>query len=104
MVSVKKVEFKSVCVLSVFKYFGGVFLIAGLVIGLFANVFKINIMPPQIVKTLPIMANMAPGIPAGAAFAVICGLSAGIGFSVFALFYNLFAGILGGIKCLIKEE
>lgn len=104
MANTKKVEFKSVSILSVFWYFGCVFLTAGLIIGLFANIFKVNAAAPQILKIFPFMANISPGIPAGIAFAVIYGLSAGIGFSVFALLYNLFAGILGGIKFLIKEE
>ena len=104
MADIKKVEFKRVCVSSVFKYFGGVFLIAGLIIGLFANTFKINLMTPQFVKAFPFMANISPGIPAGIAFAIIYGLSAGIGLSIFALLYNLFAGILGGIKFFTKEE
>ena len=104
MANAKNVEFKSVCVLSVFRYFGGVFLIAGLVIGLFANTFKINIATPQLVRVFPFMANITPGIPSGVAFAVIYGLSAGIGFSIFALLYNLLAGIMGGIKFSVKEE
>ncbi|MFH0839541.1 MAG: hypothetical protein V1883_00810 [Candidatus Omnitrophota bacterium] len=104
MANVKKMEFKSVCVFSVFKYFGGVFLVAGLVIGLFGSTFKINVVTPQIVKIFPFMAGITPGIPAGMVFAIVYGLSAGIGFSVFALLYNLFAGIMGGIKFLVKEE
>ncbi|MBU4376724.1 MAG: hypothetical protein KKD29_04505 [Candidatus Omnitrophica bacterium] len=104
MADVKKMEFKSICVLSVFRYFGGVFLIAGLMIGLFANIFNITLATPQLVKALPFMANVTSGIPAGVAFAIMYGLSAGIGFSIFALLYNLFASIMGGIKCLVKEE
>jgi hypothetical protein len=104
MADIKKVEFRSICAFSVFKYFGGVALIAGLIIGLFANTFKINIMNPQFVKVFPFMTKVSPGIPAGIVFALIYGLSAGIGFSVFALLYNLSAGILGGIKFFVKEE
>lgn len=104
MAGIKKVEFKSVCVLSVFRYFGGIFLLAGLIIGLFANILEINMVTPVFVKIFPFMTNLAPGIPLGIAFAVIYGVSAGAGFSIFALIYNLFAGILGGIKFYTKEE
>jgi len=104
MANIKKVEFKSICVLSVFKYFGGIFLLAGLIIGLFANLLKINVATPAFAKVFPFMVNLTPGIPLGIALALICGISAGIGFSVFALIYNLFAGILGGIKFYTKEE
>ena len=104
MADIKKVEFKSICVLSVFKYFGGIFLLAGLIIGLFANILQINVVTPTFVKIFPFMTNLTPGIPLGVAFAIIYGISAGIGFSIFALIYNLFAGILGGIKFYTKEE
>lgn len=104
MTNVKKTEVKSVCVVSVFKYFGGIALIVGLIIGLFGNTLKINVMTPEIIGILPFMAKIGPGIPTGIVFAVIYGLSAGLGFSVFALLYNLFAAILGGIKFFVKDE
>ncbi|MDP3789953.1 MAG: hypothetical protein Q8R48_06080 [Candidatus Omnitrophota bacterium] len=104
MADIKKVEFKSICVLSVFKYFGGIFLLTGLIVGLFGNILKINAAIPQFVKIFPFMANLTPGIPLGIALALIYGISAGIGLSIFALIYNLFAGILGGIKFYTKEE
>lgn len=104
MADLKKIEFKHICVLSVFKFFGGIFFIAGLIIGLFANMLKINVIAPGLANALPFMANLRPGIPLGIAFAVIYGVSAAVGFSVFALAYNLFAAILGGIKFYTKEE
>lgn len=104
MADIKKVEFKSVCVLSVFKYFGGIFLLIGLIIGLFANLLRINVATSEFVKIFPFMANLTPGVSLGIAFALIHGISAGMGFSVLALIYNFFAGILGGIKFYTKEE
>lgn len=97
-------EVKSISVISVFKYFGGISLIAGLIIGLLGNTLKINLVIPEFIKALPLMSKIGPGIPAGIVLAVICGISAGLGFSILALLYNFFAGILGGIKFFVKDE
>lgn len=104
MADLKITEVKSISVISVFKYFGGISLIVGLIIGLFANTLKINVMTPELIKIFPFMAKISPGIPVGIVFALIYGISAGLGFSIFALLYNLFAGILGGIKFFVKDE
>ncbi|MDD5680607.1 MAG: hypothetical protein PHI59_05155 [Candidatus Omnitrophica bacterium] len=97
-------EVKSISVISVFKYFGGISLIAGLVIGLFGSFLRMDVVIPESIKTLPLMSKIGPGIPTGIVLGVICGISAGLGFSILALLYNFSAGILGGIKLFMKDE
>ncbi len=104
MANMKSAEIRSICLLSVFKYFGGVSLIAGLIAGLFGNTLKINVVMPQLARALPFMTKIGPGIPSGLALAVIYGLIIGAGFSILALLYNLFAGVLGGIRVFVKED
>ena len=94
---------KYIDVLSVFRFFGGIFLVTGLIVGLFGNILKIDIMSPEIIRVFPFMAKVGPGIFAGVLFGVLYGLSAGIGFSIFALLYNFFAALFGGIKFSLKD-
>lgn len=103
MQHMKILELKSIDILGVFKFFGGIFLIVGLIIGLFANLLRINIMSPDLIRILPFMAKFGPGIFAGIAFGVIYGLSAGIGFSISALLYNFFAALFGGLRFSVEE-
>jgi len=99
----KGTELKSIQVSSVFKFFGGIFLIVGLIIGLFSNLLRIDIMSTEFIRVFPFMARLRPGIFAGLVFGIIYGLSAGIGFSIFASLYNFFAALLGGVKFSVKE-
>lgn len=99
----KNIELKRIHVLSVFKFFGGIFLIVGLIIGLFGNLLRINIMSAGIVRAFPFLARFGPGIFTGILFGIIYGLSAGIGFSIFALLYNFFAALFGGPKFYVKD-
>lgn len=103
MQDTKNMELKSIDVLSVFKFFGGIFLIVGLIVGLFGNILRIDIMSTGIIRAFPFMARFGPGIFIGIIFGIIYGLSAGIGFSIFALLYNFFAALLGGLKFSVKE-
>ncbi len=97
------IEVKSIDVLSVFKFFGGIFLIIGVVIGLFGNLFRIDIMSTAIVRTLPFLSKFGAGIATGIVFGVVYGLSAGIVSSICTLLYNFFAALLGGVKLYIKD-
>ena len=103
MQDLKKIEVKNIDVLSVFKFFGGIFLIIGLIIGLFSHILRIDIVSMGITRIFPFTARLNPGILAGIIFGIIYGLSAAIGFSIFALFFNFFAALLGGIKFFVKE-
>ena len=99
----KNIELRRVHVLSVFKFFGGTFLIIGLIIGLFGNLLRINIMSTAIIRAFPFLTRFGSGIFIGIAFGIIYGLIAGIGFSMFALLYNFFAALFGGISIYAKE-
>lgn len=103
MKETRSVEVKYINVISVFKFFGGIFLLIGLVIGLFGRYFMINIMSNDIIGVFPFMTMCGPGILVGIIFGVINGLCAAIGFSIFALLYNFFAALFGGIKLYIQE-
>ncbi len=104
MQTAKTVEIKSINVLSVFRFFGGMFLMVGLIVGLFGNLLRIDIMSSGFIRIFPFMSRLGSGVIIGIVFGVIYGLSAGIGFSIFALFYNFFAALLGGLKFLLKDS
>lgn len=100
----KQLEIYRISVMSVFRFFGGLFLIIGLVFGLFGNAVGLNIITPGLIKLCPFMANVAPGIPAGIFFGVMYGLGAGAVFSILALVYNVFAVVVGGITFMLKDD
>lgn len=103
MSDVKKVELKRINVLATFKFFGGIFLVIGLIIGLFGSILRIDLMSQDIMRVFPFIARIGPGIFIGIIFAIIYGLSAAIGSSVFALLYNFFAALFGGLKFELKD-
>ena len=104
MQELKKLEIKNIDVLSIFRFFGGIFLILGIIIGLFSNILRLNIVTPEIARIFPFLTGLKPGIIAGVILGVVYGISAGVGFSIFALLYNFFASLLGGIKIYFKEK
>jgi len=103
MQDTKKVELKCIHVSSVFKFFGGIFFIIGLIVGLFGNILRIDIMSPEIIRVFPFMAKVGPGIFTGILFAVLYGLGAGMVACIFALLYNFFAALFGGVELGLKE-
>ena len=103
MKEAKNTELKYIDVSSVFKFFGGIFLIIGLIVGLFGNILRINIISPELIRIFPFLTKVGPGIFTGILFGILYGLSAGIGSSIFALLYNFFASLFGGIKFSLKD-
>jgi len=103
MKEARGIELRRLDVVSVFRFFGGTFLLIGLVIGLFGNLLRIDIISSGIARVFPFIARIRPGIIAGIVFGIIYGMSAGIGFSVFALLYNFFAALFGGVKIETKD-
>ena len=99
----KGTEIKHIDVMSVFRFFGGIFLIVGLIVGLFGNILKIDIMSPGVIRVFPFMARVGPGVFAGILFGILYGLSAAIGSAICALLYNFFAALFGGIKLSLKD-
>ena len=96
------VEVKRVGVGSVFALVAAIFMIAGLILGLFAY--------RQIAELYPFLTNALEtrGVLAGAAisilFSFVCGIAGGLLYTVLAVIYNLFAALIGGIKVEIYEE
>ncbi len=103
MHDIKEVELKHINTVSVFRFFGGIFFVIGLIIGLFGNILRIDVVSADIIRIFPFMAKVGPGIFTGIIFAILYGLSAGIGASIFALLYNFFAALFGGLKFGLKE-
>jgi hypothetical protein len=102
MKEAKRMELKSIQVSSAFKFFGGIFLVVGLIIGLFGNLVGINIMSDKF-HAFPFVAKLGPGIFTGIIFGIVYGLIAGIVASIHALLYNFFAALLGGLRFDLKE-
>jgi len=102
----KEVELKSISVWSVFRFYGGVFLFIGLIMGLFGNLFRIDVTSGGVVRIFPFMAELGGSVLLdclfGVLFGVFYGLAAGIAASIGALFYNFFAALTGGIKITLK--
>lgn len=103
MKELKMLEVRRVDIVSIFRFFGGTFLLIGLVIGLFGSIFRIDIVSLEIARVFPFMARIRPGIFAGIVFGILYGLSAALGLSIFALLYNFFAALFGGLKVEIKD-
>lgn len=97
------VEIKRIDVVSVFRYFGGIFFIIGLIAGLFGGLFRIDILSTGIARVFPFIMNIRHGIFAGFVFSIVYGLSAGISISLLALLYNFFAAVFGGLKINLKQ-
>jgi predicted membrane-bound spermidine synthase len=95
----KTYELKKISLASVFKLFGGMFLIVGLIIGLFFSSMGAGFLP----KDSPLQALAAKGIVAGLIMGIIYGLIGGLVYLICAAIYNLFAAILGGIRIRLEE-
>ena len=98
----KVAEIRRIDVMSVFKFFSGTFLLIGLLIGLFGNLLRIDIISTGIARVFPFLIRIRPGLFAGMVFGILYGLSAGVVSSVFALLYNFFAALFGGLKIETK--
>ena len=103
MKDVRNVELRCIHVLAVFRFFGGIFLIVGLIIGLFGNLLKVDVMSTSIARAFPFISKLGPGIFAGVLFGVLYGLTAAAVSSIFALLYNFFAALLGGLTFDVKD-
>ena len=64
-------ELKNINIVSVFKFFGGISFIVGLIVGLFGNLLRIDIVSADIIRVFPFMARIGPGIFTGIVFAIL---------------------------------
>ena len=108
----KTVEFKRIGVWSAFKFFGGMFMMIGLVLGFFFGL--LGIPDSLVLKILPLIQD-APfvisftgsvqlGVMAGISFAIFYGIAGGLIYTVFSLLYNIFAIIFGGVRVKVEEK
>lgn len=98
----KTVEIKRFGLISAFKFFGVIFFVIGLILGLFSGIIVGFVNIPAF-SSLPIMSKLSGGIFAGIIFGVIYGIAGGVIYLVLALIYNFFASIIGGLKIEIEE-
>ncbi len=98
----KKVEFKSIAIGSVFTLFNGIFLIAGFIFALFGGGFIEKFR--NILQSLPLVGSLMNGLLGALIFGLITGIVSGIFFSLIAAIYNLFAALFGGITIDLEEK
>ena len=99
------IEIKRIGIGSVFTLVAAIFMIAGLLLGLFTY--------QQIAESYPFLPFLTKaletrGVLAGVAFSVLfsfaCGIAGGLLSMILAVIYNLFAALIGGIRVEIYEE
>ena len=105
----KTVELKRIGVKSVFKLFGGIFMVLGLAIGIFgsmAGVPLIQYTPVRFMPVfgLPMIAKIAIAGFIGIFLGLVYGIAVGIIYACGAMAYNIFAKIFGGIKLNLEER
>ena len=108
----KTVELKRVGVWSAFKFFGGAFMMVGLVLGFFVGLVGIpdslalSILP--LIQGAPFVISFTGsvqlGLMAAVSFAIFYGIAGGLIYTVFALLYNIFAIIFGGVRIKVDEK
>lgn len=98
----KKVEFKRIDLMSVFKLFAGMSFIIGFVIALFGGGFGNEQLRYQL-ETVPFIGKMLTGFFGAILFGVASALLNGLCSVIGAVLYNIFAMILGGVQVEIDE-
>lgn len=107
----KILQLRKIGAWSAFKFFGGMFMIIGLVLGFF---FGLTGIPDTLVLKILSLIQDAPvvisftgsvqlGILAGAWFAIFYGIVGGLIGTIFSLLYNIFAIIFGGLRVKVEE-
>ena len=96
------IEIKSVSTGSVFRFFGGILMLMGLVIGLLVGLVGEPALPGAF-KEIPFLGTTGPGILSGIILGILYGLMGGLCCAILATIYNIFAGLLGGIRVVLEE-
>jgi len=99
----KRSEIKTIQPASVFALLFSAVFIVGLVYLLAANLKLLPNYPTQFLQTLRERLDLLTPIPKSLAYAFIAGMVTGVLGMALTLVYNVFAGIMGGIKVEIKE-
>jgi ABC-type Fe3+ transport system permease subunit len=96
-------EIKTIQPASAFALLFSAVFIVGLVYLLAANLKLLPHYPTLLMKSLEERLDLLTPIPKSLAYAFIAGLVTGVLGMALALVYNVFAGIMGGIKAEIKD-
>ncbi len=99
----KRSEIKTIQPATVFALFFSAVFIVGLVYLLAANLKLLPHYPTRLLQSLRERLDLLTPIPKSLAYAFIAGLVTGVLGMALALVYNVFAGVMGGIKVEIKE-
>ncbi|MDD5746888.1 MAG: DUF3566 domain-containing protein [Candidatus Omnitrophica bacterium] len=99
----KRIEFKNIELGSVFKLCGGLSFIAGFIVALFGGGFGGSYFKQQ-VQTIPYIGPLLTGFFGSVMFGLFSALIFGLLFTFFAVLYNIFATILGGIEIDVNEK
>ncbi|MFH1776855.1 MAG: hypothetical protein ABH952_04765 [Candidatus Omnitrophota bacterium] len=99
----RQIEIKTIHIGSMFTFFGGSGMVIGLLLGLFGQaLFKQNFL--EFMAELPVLSKLPGGVIRALIFGVLIGLVWGIGMSLYAAVYNVFAALLGGIRLFVEDE
>ncbi|MCM8814255.1 MAG: hypothetical protein NC924_10065 [Candidatus Omnitrophica bacterium] len=99
----RKIVFKMVNVISVYKLFAAMSFIIGFVLALFGVGFfgeQVHAM----LETIPFIGTALTGFFAAIAVGVILSLIGGLFFAIVAALYNVFSIIMGGIEMEIEDK
>ncbi len=99
----KKSEIKSIDPASVFALLFSACFIIALIYFLAVN---LRLMPRLSFDALVQLRSRIDGlrpVPKSLAYAVLLGIAGGVGGTLFALIYNVFSGIFGGVKTEIEQ-
>jgi hypothetical protein len=99
----KKIEIKNVSLPSVFKLFAGLFFVLGFVASLFGGGMG-NARVQEFLQDLPYVGSFMGGVVGALIFGIIAALIGGLGCSLGAVLYNIFAMILGGVEIDYEER
>ncbi|MFH1061962.1 MAG: DUF3566 domain-containing protein [Candidatus Omnitrophota bacterium] len=99
----KKIEFKNIDLVSVFKLFAGMSFVVGFIVGLFSGGFGGEQLQHQL-KNVPFVGTMLTGFIGAILFGVFSAVVSGLVVCLQAVLYNVFAMIFGGIEIDIDEK
>ena len=100
---------KSIDVKSIFKFFGGMFMVIGMIIGIFGGIAGLSFVPNTLVRFMPFFgfpqaAKIGIATILGALFGLMYGVTIGVVYAIAATAYNIFAKIFGGIKIDLEQK
>lgn len=99
----KRIEFKSIDLASVFKLFAGMSFVIGFVFGLFGGGFG-NVQLQNQLKNVPFVGSMLTGFFGAILFGLVSAVISGLVFVLYAVVYNIFAMIFGGIEVEVDDK